>query len=81
MMQQTVASIEYALDNNLPVVEIFQFTGSEFVVMLSDKDFLPNLEHIYNYYLNHEMYEFCGKVLGLKNRLGHTIKLNETKTH
>ena len=81
MMQQAIASIEYAINNNLSVVEIFQFTGSDFVVMLSDKDFLPNLEHIYDYYLINEMYEFCERVLGLKKRLDITIKLNETKTH
>jgi hypothetical protein len=78
MMEQTVSSIEFALDNNLPIVEIFQFHNSEFVVMLSDKDFLPNLEHIYDYYIQNEMYEFCSRVVDLKKRLGTTVKLNET---
>lgn len=80
MMEQAVSSIEYALDNNLPVVEIFQFNDSDFVVMLSDKDFLLNLDHIYNYYIQNEMYEYCGRVMGLKKRLGTIVKLNET-TH
>ena len=78
MMEQTVDSIEYALNNNLPTVEIFQFKDSEFVIILSDKEFLLNLEHIYDYYVSNEMYEFCGRVLNLKKRLGTTVKLNET---
>jgi len=78
MMEQTVASIEYALDNKLSAIEIFQFKDSEFVIMLCDKEFLPNLDHIYEYYLSNEMYEFCGRVQNLRKRLGTIVKLNET---
>ena len=78
MMEQAVSSIAYAIDNKLSFVEIFQFKNSDFVVMLSDNDFLPNLEHIYDYYIENEMYEFCGRVIGLKKRLSNKIKLNET---
>lgn len=78
MMEQAISSIEYALDNNLPLVELYQFKDSEFVVMVSDKEFLTNLEHIYDYYIINEMYELCKRVVGLKKRLGSTLKLNET---
>lgn len=80
MMEQAISSIEYAVDNNLPVVEIFQFKNSDFVILLSDNDYLPNVEHIYNYYLENEMYEFCGRALNLKKRLsgdGSVFKLNQ----
>jgi len=78
MMEQAVSSIEYALNNNLPLVELYQFKDSEFVVMVSNKEFLTNIEHIYDYYINNEMYELCERVVGLKKRLGSTLKLNET---
>jgi len=78
MMEQAISSIEYALDNDLPLVELYQFKNSEFVVMISDKEFLTNLEHIYDYYINNEMYELCKRIVGLKKRLSSTIKLNET---
>lgn len=78
MMEHAVDSIQYALDNNLPMVEIYQFQSSEFVIILSNKDFLSNLEHIYNYYISHEKYEFCGRVVDLRKQLGNKLKLNET---
>lgn len=78
MMEQAVSSIEYALNNNLSMVELYQFKNSDFVVMISDKEFLVNLEHIYDYYINNEMYELCKRVVDLKKRLGSTLKFNET---
>ena len=78
MMEQAVSSIKYALDNNLSLVELYQFKDSEFVIMVSDKEFLTNLEHIYDYYINNEMYELCKRVASLKKRLSSTLKLNET---
>jgi hypothetical protein len=80
MMEQTVDSIEYALNNNLPAIEIFQFKDSEFVVVLFDKEFLLNLDHIYNHYLSNEMYEYCGRVMDLRKKLGNTVKLNDETT-
>jgi hypothetical protein len=77
MMEQAVASIEYAVDNHLKAVELFQFKDSEFVIMLSEKDFLLNLDHIYDYYITNEMYELCRRVINLKKKLGIMIKLNE----
>lgn len=81
MMKQTVDSIEFALNHDLPMVELFQFLDSEFVITLSDKDFLSNLEHIYSYYLSQEMYELCSQVIDLKNRIGNSLKINEKQKH
>lgn len=77
MMEQTVKSIEYALEENLPVVELFQFRNSEFVILLPKNEFMDNLDHIYEYYMENEMYELCGKVVELKKKISSIITLNE----
>ena len=78
MMEQAVSSIEYAVDNHLSMIEIFQFRNSEFVVMVSEKDYLTNIDYIYDYYIQNEKYELCDRVYNLRKKLGSTIKLNET---
>jgi len=69
MTQQVISSIEFAVTHNLPIIEVFQFKGSSFVVTLSNKEFDINLENIYNYYLETEQYELCKKVVELRNKL------------
>ena len=69
MTQQVISSIEFAVKHNLPIIEIFQFKGSSFVVTLSTKEFDANLENIYNYYLETEQYELCKKVVELRTKL------------
>jgi len=69
MMEQTVASIQFAIDNNLPIVEVFQFKDSKFVITLSEKDYLLNLENIYKFYMEKELYELCTKIVQLQKIL------------
>ncbi len=69
MMEQTVSSIEYAIKNKLSHVEVFQFKNSDFVITLSDKDYLSNLDNIYKYYMDHEVYENCLRVSQLQKTL------------
>ncbi len=75
MMEQVVSSIEFALKHNLPLIEVFQFKDSKFVVTISPKEFDVNLEAIYNFYLKSEHYELCGRVVKLRNKL--KAQLNE----
>lgn len=70
MMEHIIDSIEVALNKNLPFVEIFQFKNSDFVITLSDKDYLTNLENIFIHFLEKENYEYCNKLV----RLQKTIK-------
>ena len=44
MMEQVVSVIEFAVNNNLPFVEVFQFKNSDFVITLSEKDYSTNLD-------------------------------------
>lgn len=82
MMEQVVSIIEFALTNELPLIEVFQFKNSDFVITLSEKDYLTNLDNIYSYYLNNEIYEHCTRVARLqkllKERFVNTTNENQT---
>jgi len=62
MMENVINSINFAIENKLPVVEVFEFKDSPFVVTINDQEFGPNLSHIRQYYMDHEMYELCPRV-------------------
>jgi hypothetical protein len=66
MMEQVVSSIEFALQHNLPFVEVFEFKDSDFVITIPEKDFLANLENIYGFYVKNESYEKCPRVVTLQ---------------
>lgn len=69
MMEQVINCIELAIKNKFPHVEVFQFKNSEFVITLSENDYLANLNNIYNYYMRNESYEYCFRVVQLQNIL------------
>lgn len=78
MMEQVVGSIEFAILNQLPLVEVFQFKNSDFVITLSAKDYLNNLDNIYCYYMKREAYEHCPRVVRLLSTLKeHTVKTTD----
>lgn len=67
MMEHVVTSIKFALENKLPIVEVFQFSNSPFVVTIAEKEFEPNLAHINKFYTDNELYELCPRVEKLRN--------------
>jgi len=69
MMERVVSSIKFAVENNLPIVEVFQFKNSPFVVTIADKEFIPNLEHISKFYKDNQIFELCPRVEQLQNIL------------
>lgn len=75
MTEQVVSSIEFAIKHKLPIIEIFQFKGSKFVVTVSPNEFDLNLENIYKFYLEHEHYELCSRIVKLRDKL--KKRLNE----
>jgi hypothetical protein len=79
MMEQIVGSIEFALQNKLKFVEVFQFKNSDFVITLSEKDYLTNLENIFNYYIKNEAYEYCPRVTQLQKTLIGKSNINNEK--
>lgn len=69
---------EFALDNNLPVVEVFQYKNSSFIVTVSRQEFLPNLENVIKQCTITEHYEVCDRAKKLQNRIiKETVRNNE----
>jgi len=69
MMEQVVNVIEFAVNNNLPFVEVFQFKNSDFVITLSEKDYSTNLDNVYSYHMGNESYEYCTRIVRLRKTL------------
>jgi hypothetical protein len=69
MMEHVVESIKFAVENRLPIVEVFQFKNSPFVVTINEKEFDVNLTHISKYYKEHEIFELCPRVEQLREIL------------
>ena len=69
MMESVVSSIKFAIENKLPFIEVFQFKNSPFVVTISEKEFILNLDHISQFYKDHEIFELCPKVEELRKIL------------
>jgi hypothetical protein len=73
MMEQVILSIEFAVRWNLPLVEVFQFKNSDFVITISEKDFLVNLDNILTHYMKSETYEYCPRIVKLQNTIKQQI--------
>lgn len=78
MMEHVVSSIKFAVENKLPIVEVFQFKNSPFVVTITEKEFDTNLSHISQFYKENQIYELCPRVEQLREIL--KGKPNEKKT-
>lgn len=79
MTEQVVSSIEFAFKHKLPLIEVFQFKGSKFVITVCPKEFDINLEGIYKYYLEAEHYELCPRVIQLRYKINKTLNEKEKK--
>lgn len=69
MMEHVVSSIKFAIENKLPIVEVFQFKNSPFVITLNEREFGINLEHISKYYTDNQIFELCPRVEALRQLL------------
>jgi hypothetical protein len=69
LTEQTLSSIEYAIQNKLPFIEVFGFKNSDFIIAIAQKDYLVNVDHIYKFYLDSEHYELCPRVVRLQSLL------------
>jgi len=83
MMEQVINTITFAVEHNLPFIEVFQFKNSDFVITLSEKDYLTNLDNVYSYYIGREAYEYCPRIVQLQKILKEkSIKnTDEKQTH
>jgi hypothetical protein len=69
LMNHVIDSIEYAHDNNIEYINVFDFKYSDFSITLSKETFIENIENIYDFYLENEKYELCTDIVNLKNKL------------
>lgn len=69
MMVHVISSIELAKLNDWSVVEVFQFKNSSFVITISEKEFLSNLDYIHEFCMDNEFYELCPYVMKVKKLL------------
>jgi len=51
LTERVISSIEFALEKNLPMVEVFNFKNSDFVITISREAFRDNIQNAYNFYL------------------------------
>lgn len=66
LTNQVTDSIEHAIQNDLSVVEVFNFKDSDFIITLQSETFMENLNNIYKYYIDSEQYEKCKHVKDLE---------------
>jgi hypothetical protein len=79
LSEKVLDSIEYALIKKLQFVEVFKFTQSDFVIVISLDKFKQNIENIYDYYIKEEKYELCSRVKKIEKNLSKTIVSYEKK--
>ena len=62
LYKSIVDSLEYALDNKHTTIKLFDFADSPFVILLNQRDFRENLEHIFEMCMESENYELCSRI-------------------
>lgn len=80
--EMLVESFDYAVRKNFGGIEVFTFKGSNYVVMINQRDFRDNLQNIFNYSLENELFETCSKakkVIELMDRLSFTMNFKKDK--
>lgn len=60
-----VDNIEFAINNNLNVVEPFSFEGGPYVILINRPAFKENLNHIFKESLKNEQFERCNRIQNL----------------
>lgn len=81
LTEHIVTSVHFAVKNDLPTIELFSFDKSDFIVVLEYSSFKDNIENIYNFYLETELYEFCKRVSQLKKLLDTNEQKKQKKRH
>jgi hypothetical protein len=74
LTERVVSSIEFAIQKNLPMVEVFNFKNSDFVITISREAFRDNIQNVYNFYLQEEKYELCERVKHVEMLLDNAVK-------
>lgn len=66
LTERVISSIEFAVEKDLPMVEVFNFKNSDFVITIAKDAFYENVQNVYKLYLQEEKYELCNRVKQLE---------------
>ena len=66
---ETYKAIEYAIENNLPTVEVFKLWNLGYMVLISENQYKEVLNHILPVFEEEEEYDECLKIKNLIKRL------------
>jgi len=69
LMEHTLTAIERSIENKFQVIELFHFENTDYVITLSQKEFLENIENIFQFYLQTEQYELCTRLKKIESLL------------
>ena len=79
--EMLVDSFDYAVRKNFSGIEVFAFKNSSYVVIVNKKDFKDNLQNIFDYSLENELFETCAKskkVMDLMDKFSFVMKVKKT---
>ena len=71
LSSRVVECVDHAVRNKLNKVVVFKFENTPYSVTLLESDYLENIQHIYDMYIENEYYEDCHIVGNLLSKLKH----------
>jgi hypothetical protein len=80
--EMLVDSLDYAVRKNFTGIEVFAFKNSSYVVIVNRKDFRDNLQNIFDYSLENQIFETCAKakkVMDLMDKFSFSMSVKKTK--
>lgn len=69
LTEHIISCIEYAVDKNMPNIEIFNINNSNYIIELDQISYKENLQSIYDYYIKSEQYENCTRLIKVINKI------------
>ena len=73
MLHHSIKIIESAIDNKMPVAELYRFRKSNYAVIICDSDYKTNLDFILQELINLEEYEICSYVKTVKQKVDNMV--------
>lgn len=69
LMNHIVSSIDFAYNKDIPNIELFNISNTDYVIEINKSNYKENLQFIYDYYIKTEQYEQCPKVCKVLNKM------------
>ena len=69
VMEETIYAIKDGIEKKKTSISLFEVANSDYYIELSKDNWKPTLEHLIEYYTEHEDYDKCIEVRDLINQL------------